>query len=62
MAITLIKRDWSTELSSPMDVFVMDSAADAANLPESPTGSLAIVADKGGPIWMVNASGEWKEQ
>lgn len=62
MAITLIKRDWSTELSKPMDVYVVDSADDIANLPDSPTGSLAIVADKGGPIWMVNASGEWKEQ
>lgn len=62
MAITLIKRDWSTELGKPMNIYVVDSAADTANLPDSPTGSIAIVADKGGPIWMVNASGEWKEQ
>ena len=62
MAITLIKRDWSSEMGKPMDVFVVDSAADTDNLPDSPPGSIAIVADKSGPIWMVNASGEWKEQ
>lgn len=41
---------------------IMDSADDAANLPASAPGSVAIVADKDGPVFMVNASGEWKEQ
>ena len=41
---------------------IMDSADDAASLPASAPGSVAIVADKDGPVFMVNASGEWKEQ
>lgn len=41
---------------------VMDSAADLASLPASAPGSVAVVADKDGPVCMVNASGEWKEQ
>lgn len=46
---------WRTEI-------IMDSADDAASLPASAPGSVAIVADKDGPVFMVNASGEWKEQ
>lgn len=41
---------------------VMDSTADLASLPASAPGSVAVVADKDGPVYMVNASGEWKEQ
>lgn len=46
---------WRTEI-------IMDSADDAASLPASAPGSVAIVADKDGSVFMVNASGEWKEQ
>lgn len=41
--------------------FVCDSVYDISNLPECISGSTAIVADKGGTIFMVNASGEWRE-
>lgn len=41
---------------------VMDSADDIQNLPASAPGSVAIVADKDGAVFMRNASGEWKEQ
>ncbi len=41
--------------------FVIDSTADVAALPKAAPGSVAIVADKGGAVYMVNASGEWKE-
>lgn len=41
---------------------VMDSAADLGDLPPSAPGSVALVADKSGSVYMVNASGEWKEQ
>lgn len=38
--------------------FVCDTEADVANLPKCDPGSCAIVAD-GGPVYMVNASGNW---
>lgn len=41
--------------------FVLDSAEDATSLPKCAPGSVAIVAAKDGPIYMVNASGEWGE-
>lgn len=41
---------------------VLDSTADLEALgTDYCPGSTAIVADKGGAIYMVNASGEWKE-
>lgn len=40
--------------------FVLDTEADAANLPESAPGSYAVVAD-GSKRYMVNASGVWVE-
>lgn len=41
--------------------YVMDSTADVSALPASAPGSTAMVAAKDGPIYMVNASGEWVE-
>lgn len=41
--------------------FVLDSANDVASLPKCSPGSTAMVAAKGGPIYMVNASGNWEE-
>lgn len=41
---------------------VLDSTADLAALgTDYCPGSVAIVADKGAPAYMLNASGEWKE-
>lgn len=41
---------------------VLDSVADLDSLGTNyAPGSVAIVADKGVPSYMLNASGEWKE-
>lgn len=41
---------------------VLDSASDLEALgTEHAAGSIAMVADKGVPSYMLNASGEWKE-
>lgn len=41
---------------------VLDSTADLDSLgTDYAPGSVAIVADKGAPAYMLNASGEWKE-
>ena len=60
MAIKLIKREWQSGDDYHCE-FIMDSAEDAADLPQCCAGSTAIVADKDGAIFMVNASGEWAE-
>jgi hypothetical protein len=62
MAIKLIEETiFSPNQGDVRKHFVLDSASDASMLPECISGSTAIVADKGGPIFMVNASGEWRE-
>ncbi len=61
MAIKLVKQELCTAQGGLICTFVMDSADDFASLPKSCTGSKAIVAEKDGPIYMVNASGEWEE-
>ncbi len=62
MAINCIGREWCPMSKEFRHEFVLDSADDAANLPECAPGSVAIVADKDGAVYMVNASGEWREQ
>lgn len=61
MAYKLVDLDWAPGTALVRNGYVLDSADDAASLPKAPTGSVAIVADKDGPMYMVNASGEWKE-
>lgn len=61
MAIKLINIEWTPGTALFRNTYVMDSAEDAQNLPDAPTGSTAIVAEQNGPIYIVNASGEWKE-
>ena len=61
MAIKLTNKTYSAAASDFIHNFVLDSAADSANLPDCAPGSTAMVADVGGPVYMVNASGEWKE-
>ena len=61
MAIKCIKSEWCTENADYVREFVLDSADDVANLPKCCPGSTAIVATKGGAIYIVNASGEWVE-
>ena len=41
---------------------MLDSVDDLASLgTDYAPGSVAIVADKGAPVYMLNASGVWKE-
>lgn len=61
MAIQMIDTQWVPYASAYRREYIIDSAADLANLPECAPGSIAIVADAGGAMYMVNASGEWRE-
>lgn len=61
MAIQMIDTQWVPYAKDYRREYVIDSAADLATLPECAPGSTAIVADKDGAIYMVNASGEWRE-
>lgn len=60
MAIKLMDQEWCGEQNCMIKTYVVDSEADIVNLPACGTGSTAIVADKTGGIYMVNASGEWR--
>lgn len=41
--------------------FILDSEDDVKLLPKACPGSTAIVADGSHKVYMVNASGEWRE-
>ena len=58
MAYKLISSRWNSTLGDVRNKFILDSEVDVAILPESATGSTAVVA-QGGKAFMVNASGEW---
>lgn len=58
MAIKQTGRNWHADLETTKKRFIMDTEADAANLPKCYTGSTAISVE-GGVIYMVNASGKW---
>lgn len=60
MAFKLTDQKWCEEQNCIVKHYVVDSDADIAKLPECATGSTAMVADKTGGIYMVNASGEWR--
>ena len=62
MAYKLIKREYNVYTGAFRHEYVCDSTADVTSLPKCCAGSTAIIADKDGAIYMVNASGEWKEQ
>ena len=61
MAIRMIERTWCGLVDDFRCSYLMDSAADVADLPKSCVGSMAMVADKDGAVFVVNPSGEWKE-
>lgn len=61
MAIKMINSEWCAYNNDYRREFILDSADDVANLPESCPGSTAIVAAKDGSMYMVNASGSWEE-
>lgn len=62
MAFKLINKVFCPYNGAERHEFICDSADDVANLPTCCPGSVAVVADKDGAVYMVNASGEWKEQ
>ena len=62
MAFKMIDCEYCAIQDDQRYSFVLDSAADLADLPKCCVGSIAVVADKDGAVYMVNASGEWKEQ
>ena len=58
MAYKMVNKDWcDTQLMTRVD-FIMDTDADAKDLPESCTGSMALSVESG-KMFMVNASGNW---
>jgi hypothetical protein len=61
MAIKVTNKEWCAYNNDYRCEYVMDSADDAANLPQSCPGSTAMVADETASYYMVNASGEWKK-
>ena len=61
MAFKLINKTWCPFANGERCEFILDSAADVADLPQCCAGSTALVADKNVTAYIVNASGEWKE-
>ena len=59
MAIKKINEEYKPNVGGYTEEFICDSEADVVNLPQSLTGSMAIVATEGMPVYMVNASGQW---
>ena len=57
----IVKETYNPVLKADECEIVMDSEADVADLPKCCTGSMAMVAEEKGAIYMVNASGEWKK-
>lgn len=61
MAFKMISHEWCCVRDAYINSYILDSANDVANLPKCAPGSTAMVAAKGGAIYMVNASGSWEE-
>lgn len=61
MAFKLIDREWNREIRSNIDTYLMDSLDDLAMLPCASAGSTAI-APVEGKTFVMDASGEWKEE
>ncbi len=61
MAWKVIKETYNPALKADECEIIMDSEADSATLPNCCPGSIAMVAEEKGAIFVVNASGEWKK-
>ena len=59
MAIKCISNGGSAADCRPE--FVLDSVDDVKDLPAACPGSIAFVVDGSHTVYMVNASGEWRE-
>ena len=58
MAIKMINREYCPCLDDYQYDYIVDAESDVANLPQSCTGSSALVVESGA-VYMVNASGVW---
>lgn len=61
MAIKKISTKWCADVDDYRCEFILDSIADVVNLPKCGVGSTATVANSTCKVYMVNASGEWRE-
>lgn len=61
MALKMVSHEWNAVTNDYRCSFVLDSADDAKDLPKCGVGSTAMAVDTDGPLYMVNASGEWEE-
>jgi len=62
MAYDIIREEHNKHQVGTEIVAILDEASDLDALgADWEAGSLAIVADKGAPAYMMNASGEWRE-
>lgn len=61
MAIKLVSSEYCPCQDKNVHRYIMDAASDVASLPACCTGSTAVVATKDDVMYIVNASGEWKE-
>lgn len=62
MAYEIVKRDVDLNQVGTEITAVLDAAEDLDSLGTNwAPGSMAIVADKGAPVYMMNASRVWKE-
>lgn len=58
MAWKTINSEWCPGVRVYRVDVICDTEIDVADLPESPTGSTALVVETG-TVYMVNASGNW---
>ena len=59
MAYKCIETEWKNKFNGFVNKFICDSEEDVKDLPASNPGSIAVVASKGGAVYVVNASGKW---
>lgn len=61
MAYKEIKHEWNRLLNGCVCEYICDTEEDITTLPECECSSTCIVVTEGMPIYMKNASGEWKK-
>ena len=58
MAYKLVNTEWCPTLNDYQRDYIADTESDVATLPESCTGSSALIVESG-KVYVVNASGAW---
>ena len=61
MAYKIVDRQYCAYTDDYRCEFVVDSESDIASLPICSTGSIAIVTDGSGSVYMANTEGEWRK-